>query len=109
MALRQRGAALIEVDTGPDGVDLAAALSALGDRGITRLLVEGGGRLAAALLKAGLVDRLAWFHAPLLIGGDGIPAIASLGIGKLGAAPAFERVSTEAIGADLLTTYRTRA
>ena len=41
------------------------ALGLLGERGLTRLLVEGGGRLAAALLRAGLVDRLIWLHAPL--------------------------------------------
>ena len=56
------------IDAGPDRdghIDLAGALAALGERGLTRLLVEGGGRLAAALLRAGLVDRLAWFRAPL--------------------------------------------
>src|SRR5262249_2763397 len=59
-----------------DGIDMAAALAALGDRGITRVLVEGGARLAGALARAHLIDRLAWFHAPSLIGGDGIPAVA---------------------------------
>ena len=72
---------MIDVDPDPEGrIDLAAALAALGERGLTRLLVEGGADLAAALLRAGLVDRLAWFHAPMLIGGDGIPAIAALGL-----------------------------
>jgi diaminohydroxyphosphoribosylaminopyrimidine deaminase / 5-amino-6-(5-phosphoribosylamino)uracil reductase len=107
-ALRTRGATLIEIDAAADGVDLAAALAALGRRGITRLLVEGGAGLAAGLLKAGLVDRLAWFHAPMLIGGDAVPAIAALGIDGLAQAPAFERVSSEPVGADLLTMFRTR-
>jgi diaminohydroxyphosphoribosylaminopyrimidine deaminase / 5-amino-6-(5-phosphoribosylamino)uracil reductase len=106
-ALSQSGAELIDVDAGADGLDLAAALAALGARGITRLLVEGGARLAAALLKVRLVDRLAWFHAPLLIGGDGVPAVAGLGIAALGDAPRFDRVSTDPIGADLLTMFRT--
>jgi diaminohydroxyphosphoribosylaminopyrimidine deaminase / 5-amino-6-(5-phosphoribosylamino)uracil reductase len=108
-ALLRKGADVIEVDVGEDGIDLAAALAALGARGITRLLVEGGARLAAALLKARLVDRLAWFHAPLLIGGDGIPAVAALGIAGLADAPRFERISTETVGADLLTVFRTIA
>jgi diaminohydroxyphosphoribosylaminopyrimidine deaminase / 5-amino-6-(5-phosphoribosylamino)uracil reductase len=106
-ALLPRGVTLIEVDPDPEGqIDLAAALRAIGARGITRLLVEGGAGLAAALIRAGLVDRLAWVHAPLLIGGDGIAAIAALGLPGLGGAPAFERLSTEAVGEDVLTTFR---
>ena len=99
------------IDAPPDpagGLDLAAALQALGERGLTRLLVEGGAHLAASLLRARLVDRLSWFHAPLLIGGDGVPALAALGIDRLADMPSFERVSTEAAGADVLTTFRAR-
>jgi diaminohydroxyphosphoribosylaminopyrimidine deaminase/5-amino-6-(5-phosphoribosylamino)uracil reductase len=102
------GATLIEIDPDPGGqIDLALALGALGQRGITRLLVEGGAQLAAALLRARLVDRLAWVHAPLLIGGDGIPAIAGLALEALADAPGFERVSMEAVGDDVLTIFKT--
>jgi diaminohydroxyphosphoribosylaminopyrimidine deaminase / 5-amino-6-(5-phosphoribosylamino)uracil reductase len=107
-ALEASGARVIEVALRDDGIDLAAALAVLGARGITRLLVEGGARLVAGLLKARLVDRLAWFHAPRLIGGDGIAAIGALGMAALSEAPGFERASTETVGADLLTTFRTR-
>jgi len=100
---------LIDVDPDRAGqVDLAAALTALGERGITRLLVEGGAGLAAAFFRASLVDRLIWVHAPLAIGGDGIPAIAGLDLAALADAPAFERLSTETIGDDVLTTFRVR-
>lgn len=103
------GASLIDADPDPAGrIDLAAALAALGRRGITRLLVEGGAHLAAALLRAGLVDRLAWFHAPLLIGADGTPAIAALGLDTLAGAPGFVPVSIEAVGDDMLTMCRAR-
>jgi diaminohydroxyphosphoribosylaminopyrimidine deaminase/5-amino-6-(5-phosphoribosylamino)uracil reductase len=105
-ALVASGVEMIEIAAGENGLDLDAALRALGERGIGRLLVEGGARLAAALLEARLVDRLAWFHAPLLIGGDGIPALAGLGIAMLADAPIFERLSTETVGADLLTTFK---
>jgi len=88
------------------GLDLAAVLRMLGDRGLTRLLVEGGGGLAASLLRAGLVDRLVWLHAPLLIGGDGVPAVAALGLDALDRAPRFERLSAETVGDDLLEIYR---
>ena len=101
---------LIDVDHDSTGqVDLAAALGVLGERGITRLLVEGGAGLAAAFFRARLVDRLVWVHAPLAIGGDGIPAIAGLDLSALAHAPAFERLSTETIGDDVLTTFSVRA
>jgi diaminohydroxyphosphoribosylaminopyrimidine deaminase/5-amino-6-(5-phosphoribosylamino)uracil reductase len=103
------GATVIDIDPGPDGNgSLAAALAALGERGITRLLVEGGGHLAAAFGRAGLIDRLVWVHAPMLIGGDGIPAIAEIGLDVLSQAPRFERLSTETVGDDILTVFRVR-
>jgi diaminohydroxyphosphoribosylaminopyrimidine deaminase/5-amino-6-(5-phosphoribosylamino)uracil reductase len=108
-ALLGAGAAVIDMDSGPDGNgSLAAALAALGERGITRLLVEGGGRLAAAFARAGLIDRLIWVHAPMLIGGDGVPAIAEVGLETLSRAPAFVRLSTEMVGDDVLTVFRVR-
>ena len=108
-ALLSAGATVIDIDPGPDGNgSLAAALAALGERGITRLLVEGGGRLAAAFARAGLVDRLVWVHAPVLIGGDGIPAIAEFGLEVLAEAPSFARLSTETVGDDVLTVFRVR-
>ena len=108
-AFLANGVILIDVDLGRDGqIDLAAALATLAERGITRLLVEGGARVAAALIRAGLVDRLVWVHAPLVIGGDGIPAIAGLDVAALADAAAFERLATETIGEDVLTTFRVR-
>jgi diaminohydroxyphosphoribosylaminopyrimidine deaminase/5-amino-6-(5-phosphoribosylamino)uracil reductase len=101
---------LIDVDPDREGqVDLAAALKALGEHGITRLLVEGGAGLVAAFLRARLVDRLVWVHAPLVIGGEGVPAIAGLDLAALADARAFERLSTETIGVDVLTTFRVRS
>jgi diaminohydroxyphosphoribosylaminopyrimidine deaminase/5-amino-6-(5-phosphoribosylamino)uracil reductase len=109
-ALEHAGVEII--DAAPDEagqIDLADALHRLGERGLTRLLVEGGGRLAASLLRAGLVDRLVWLHAPLLLGGDGVPAVSALGLGALAQAPRFDRLASETVGADLLSTYRLSA
>jgi diaminohydroxyphosphoribosylaminopyrimidine deaminase/5-amino-6-(5-phosphoribosylamino)uracil reductase len=103
------GVTLIEIEPDTDGsINLAAALGALGERGITRLLVEGGGRLAAALARSRLVDRLVWVHAPLLIGGDGMSGVAELGLEALADAPGFERLSTETVGGDVLTIFGAR-
>jgi diaminohydroxyphosphoribosylaminopyrimidine deaminase / 5-amino-6-(5-phosphoribosylamino)uracil reductase len=109
--LRAAGVEIIAVAAdGDGGIDLDAALAALGQRGLTRVLVEGGGRLAAALLRRGLVDRLAWLHAPLMLGSDAVPAVAALGLNALDDAPRFERVSGEPLGdaGDVLSLYRAR-
>jgi diaminohydroxyphosphoribosylaminopyrimidine deaminase/5-amino-6-(5-phosphoribosylamino)uracil reductase len=106
-ALAESGVAVIPSELAPGGhLDLAIALRRLGERGLTRVLVEGGGQLAAALLRAGLVDRLTWFHAPLLLGGDALPAVAALGIDRLADAPRFERIAAERVGDDFMSVFR---
>ena len=68
----------IEVEqTGADGprLDLAAALQALGTRGLTRVLCEGGPRIAAALIAQGLADELVLFTAPKLLARPGVPGM----------------------------------
>jgi diaminohydroxyphosphoribosylaminopyrimidine deaminase/5-amino-6-(5-phosphoribosylamino)uracil reductase len=108
-SLRDAGVEVIAADPNAAGaIDLATAVGALGKRGLTRLLVEGGGRLAAALLRAQLVDRLIWFHAPLLLGGDGVPAVAALETRVLADMPHFERLATETVGEDGVTVFRAR-
>jgi diaminohydroxyphosphoribosylaminopyrimidine deaminase/5-amino-6-(5-phosphoribosylamino)uracil reductase len=57
---------------------LADALATLRRSGVASLLVEGGGRLAGALLAAGLVDRYYWVQTPLWLGAGGVPAVAGL-------------------------------
>jgi len=107
--LRKAGIEVIAAEPDAAGlIDLSAALGLLGDRGLTRLLVEGGGRLAAALLRVDLVDRLVWFHAPLLLGSDGIPAVDRLDRGVLAAMPRFQRLATELVGEDVMTMFRAR-
>jgi diaminohydroxyphosphoribosylaminopyrimidine deaminase/5-amino-6-(5-phosphoribosylamino)uracil reductase len=100
------GVEIVTVAAGPQGrPDPKAMLAELGRRGLTRLLVEGGARLAGALVKAGLVDRIAWFRAPLLLGGDGVPALEPLGVADPAAAPKWRRVDARNFGQDLLETY----
>lgn len=95
-----RGLRPIACPAGPAGLDMGAALAALGAAGITRLMVEGGGQIAAALLAAGLVDRLAVFAAGHLFGAEGRPGVGALGRTSLGA-PDFVLADSRPVGADL--------
>lgn len=97
------GFEILETGLMADGkLDLSAALSILGQRGLTRVLVEGGSTVAAAFLKADLIDRLYWFRAPGIIGGDGLAAIGEMGLDKLSLMHRFSAV--EASGG--VETYR---
>lgn len=105
-AYENAGVRLIDVPVdGRGNLDLAAALRALGALGITRLMIEGGGRIIAGLIQADLVDRLVWFRAPKLIGGDGVPAVAGFGVRELDGAPNFVKVSSRPAGSDIVETY----
>ncbi len=73
--------------------------------GLNTVFLEGGGQLAASFLKANLVDRIEWFRAPIIIGGDGIAAIASLGLAEMGQAFQWSLSRREEIGADCLESW----
>lgn len=100
-----RGARPLAVAAGPEGLDPAAMLAVLAGEGITRVFCEGGGRLAAALLNAGLVDELAVFSAGFAIGGDGLAAVAAMGLPALSAARRFDLAELRAVGGDTLSLW----
>lgn len=101
------GAVLIEIPRQADGrLDLAAALAALGARGLTRVLCEGGAALAAGLIAAGLADEIVTYTAGIVIGGEGTPAVAATGLARLADAPRYRLVGSRAIGADLRSEWR---
>jgi diaminohydroxyphosphoribosylaminopyrimidine deaminase/5-amino-6-(5-phosphoribosylamino)uracil reductase len=105
-SFKSRGCKVIPAELNSDGrIDLAAALETLAGRGITRLLVEGGSAVGTAFLAAGLVDNLAWFRAPSLIGGDGLPVFGALGLTVLAHIPRFQRQGIESLGDDVLESY----
>jgi diaminohydroxyphosphoribosylaminopyrimidine deaminase/5-amino-6-(5-phosphoribosylamino)uracil reductase len=102
----QAGVEVLTVPRGrPAGLDLPALLATLAQRGVTRVMAEGGAGLAAALLRDGLVDRIAWFHAPAIMGADGLPAVQPLPVALLSAMPRFRRVAMQALGPDMLSEY----
>ncbi len=83
-------------------IDMTDALEVLAARGLTRMLVEGGPRLATVFLKAGLADRVAWFSAPIALGGDAMPALSDLGLDRVDDAIRLVPDETMAIGDDML-------
>jgi diaminohydroxyphosphoribosylaminopyrimidine deaminase/5-amino-6-(5-phosphoribosylamino)uracil reductase len=108
-ALVATGAEVVRVPAIASGVDLGAALDALGALGVQSVLVEGGPGLAAGLLAARAVDRVAWFVAPVLIGGEGAPgAVAGGGTGPLASAPRLRGHEIARVGDDVLITGRLR-
>lgn len=84
---------------------VSAVLQTLASRGIRSLLIEGGGRVAACFVAAGVVDAIEWFRAPLLLGGDGRPALAALNLSRLSDAPRYRRLAVEPLGDDLWERY----
>lgn len=99
-----RGAHLIEVaqDATTARLDVGAAMEALGQAGLTRVLCEGGGSLAASLLQAGLVDRLIGFTAGVMLGADGLAGLGALGYGALDHAPRFKLAESRSLGGDVM-------
>jgi diaminohydroxyphosphoribosylaminopyrimidine deaminase/5-amino-6-(5-phosphoribosylamino)uracil reductase len=93
---------LIEVPRRRDGfVDLRRAMRRLAEEGLTTVLVEGGGRLAAALLRSDLVDEVHWMLAPKLIGADGRPGLGPLALGRLADAVVIDPIRIRRRGPDL--------
>lgn len=105
---RGRGAVCLPCQMQGSQVDPASVLAVLAGQGLTRVFCEGGGGLSASLLAAGLVDELVVFGAGLVIGAEGTPAIAALGLSRLADAPRFDLIEARAVGADVVQRWRRR-
>ncbi|MDX2223266.1 MAG: bifunctional diaminohydroxyphosphoribosylaminopyrimidine deaminase/5-amino-6-(5-phosphoribosylamino)uracil reductase RibD [Rhodospirillaceae bacterium] len=91
------------------GMDLRAVATDLAAKGLTRVLIEGGGEVAAAALRAGLIDEIYWFRGPQVLGGDGVPAVAGLTLDRLSDAPEFTPGEILRFGQDVLQVFRLAA
>jgi diaminohydroxyphosphoribosylaminopyrimidine deaminase/5-amino-6-(5-phosphoribosylamino)uracil reductase len=108
-AFRGAGVEIVTVAADPTGQpDLKVAMTRLAERGLTRVLVEGGAHLTAALLRDRLIDRIYWFRAASVLGGDGMPFAAPFGVDRLAAMALFERDEVIAVGPDQLEIYTCR-
>jgi diaminohydroxyphosphoribosylaminopyrimidine deaminase / 5-amino-6-(5-phosphoribosylamino)uracil reductase len=99
------GAQVTRVASTPTGLDLSEVLHALAARGITRLLVEGGARVASSFVAAGLVDEFWLLRGPDAIGADGVAALDALPLNAITQSSAFRVHASESLGTDTLTVY----
>jgi diaminohydroxyphosphoribosylaminopyrimidine deaminase / 5-amino-6-(5-phosphoribosylamino)uracil reductase len=107
MKLGAAGAQVIRVATAtpPPGLDLPAVLHALSEKGITRLLVEGGARVASSFVAAGLVDEVWLLRGAEPVGADGVAALDALPLTALTESPTFKVRGSETLEKDTLTIY----
>jgi len=108
MKLGAAGAQVIRVATAtppPPGLDLAAVLHALAEKGITRLLVEGGSRVASSFVAAGLADEIWLLRGPDPVGADGVAALDALPLSAITQSPGLRVRASESLGRDTLTIY----
>jgi diaminohydroxyphosphoribosylaminopyrimidine deaminase/5-amino-6-(5-phosphoribosylamino)uracil reductase len=107
-ALEAAGARVLLASARGDHVAPRAAAKLLAAAGLTDVLLEGGGTLAAAWLRAGLVDELHWFVSAKLLGGDARPALGALAIPRLSGALALRELAIRRIGDDVYLRGRLR-
>lgn len=101
--LEQAGARVIWMDANPSGINLHKLLKWLGDVQITSLLVEGGAGIHGSFFSEGLVDKVAWFIAPKVIGGRDAPGpVGGQGIERLANALALDNIEISRCGEDIL-------
>lgn len=105
-AWRGLGAQLFEVPVVGGQLDAGAALAVLGAAGLTRVFCEGGGSVAASLLRRGLADRVALFTAGLGIGAEGLSGVGPMGLDRLSAAERYILTGHEQVGSDVLTLWK---
>jgi diaminohydroxyphosphoribosylaminopyrimidine deaminase/5-amino-6-(5-phosphoribosylamino)uracil reductase len=107
MKLGAAGAQVIRVATTstPPGLDLSAVLHALSEKGITRLLVEGGARVASSFVTLGLADEIWLLRGADPVGADGIAALDALPLTSITQSPAFRVRASETLQKDTLTIY----
>jgi diaminohydroxyphosphoribosylaminopyrimidine deaminase/5-amino-6-(5-phosphoribosylamino)uracil reductase len=108
MLLQAAGAHVLRVRTStspPPGLDLPAVLHALAEKGITKLLVEGGSRIAASFVAADLVDEAWLFRGTTDIGADGVPALDAMPLSAITGSPRLRVRASETLENDTLTIY----
>ena len=100
-ALSAAGVVIARIPNRSGQFDMSTVLKLLAERGITRLMVEGGPTLAASLVAADLIDEAVLFRSARSVGADGIDALEDLPLTALTSSPRLGRVKSEPLGADI--------
>lgn len=94
---------VIRLPKGNGGIDMAVLMDELGKRGITSLLIEGGGTTHASAFKAGIVDKVMFFVAPKILGGrDAVSPVEGEGFATIDEAIQLDHMTATPVGQDLL-------
>lgn len=104
--LKKLGVQVLPLPYSEAGLDINAALNVLHGQGIRRLLLEGGGTLAASFVREGAVDVIEWFRAPIILGGDGRDAIGELGLENMNDVFKFDVIDARMLGTDRHERYQ---
>ena len=83
-------------------VDLMALIKELAKREITSIVIEGGSSLAASAIKGAIVDKVAIFVAPKILGKEGLPTVGNLGIKRIKNAIRLRGFECQKLGEDIL-------
>ena len=100
--LTAQGARILEMPLKEGRIDLRILVRRLGERGITSILVEGGSRVAAAALQHDIVDKVLFFYAPKILGGDGIPMCRGEGPALMSQSLPLMETAVSRVGDDIL-------
>ncbi|MCW5695498.1 MAG: bifunctional diaminohydroxyphosphoribosylaminopyrimidine deaminase/5-amino-6-(5-phosphoribosylamino)uracil reductase RibD [Bauldia sp.] len=103
--LEASGAVVVRVREGSGGLDIEAVFSALAERGLTRVLVEGGSRVASSLISAGLADEVILFRAPVVVGPDGVRALGGHALSAIERSPRYQLVAEQPLGEERMRRY----
>jgi diaminohydroxyphosphoribosylaminopyrimidine deaminase/5-amino-6-(5-phosphoribosylamino)uracil reductase len=101
--LEKKGVRVIQAPVWENRIDLKALMVLLGDMGLSSLLIEGGGRVAASAFSAGIVDKIMFFYAPKILGGsDGVSIFSGSGPRFMKDAVPIRKLSLRRFGEDIL-------
>jgi len=101
--LTEKGITVVEMPLVHGKIDLNALMGHLGSMGITSVLIEGGGAVIGSALSARIVDKIAFFYAPKLLGGhDGVPMCGGRGPALIDDCVAVKHMQMRAVGEDIM-------
>lgn len=103
-AIAKRGTEVWQLPVSRNGIPLAAVLKRIAEREIVSVLIEGGAATAGRALAEKVVDKIAFFYAPKIVGGDGLPAVASLGVRDMKKSLPVRDMKVDKLGKDILVT-----